>query len=325
MILIAPDKYRGTLSARQAAEIMSASLPGPKLVMPMADGGEGTAECVADTPEWRYISEGCFYNPFLKHLILDSSAIVGHNSFSADSDPMCRNTSPLGHKLNEVYEEFKPFQIYLGVGGTATCDGGAGLLETLIPRVNWKGILKGLVDVRVPLLPRYPGEKSALSFCLQKGFRPEQLPEVERRLAKVVKRYGIPASPFDGSGGGLGYALATVIGAECYNGAEWIISHKNIDWSEITLAVTGEGKYDRQSETGKVVSVIYDFCRPKDIPVICVAGCVEKNVKVPEGLELIDSSRFGKGEKLSPEVAAKRIADALEYVQSDSRKKSLLY
>ena len=291
MILIAPDKYRGTLTSLQAARIIAENIRGHKLILPMADGGEGTAACIASLePGWEMLYAGCFVNRIIKAAALDSSAIVGYSAENVATVPLERSSAKLGVELERLYRQEKVRKIFLGIGGTSVCDGGRGMLEKMSRRIPWQSVLVGLSDVKAPLLPRLAGEISAISFCRQKGYSDNDITEVRKHLEAVIKRYGPPLSPYAGAGGGIGYAVADVLGAPCYPGAEWLIEKARIPWDEITCVVTGEGKYDRQTEQGKVVFSLAHEASKHGITTICLAGCVE-GVKGPEMLKIVDTSR----------------------------------
>ena len=314
MILIAPDKYRGTLTADYAARIIKTNVDIPSVCLPMADGGEGTARCIASTAGWEYVSEGCYLNRLTHEIAIDSSSFIGYGNFPRHIAPMERSSAPLAEAINNLYAAHKPHIIYIGVGGTAVCDGGEGFLRNLKKGIPWKEILIGLVDVKVPLLPDFPGQSSSLMFCKQKGIADCQLNDVETRLKNIVRQYGVPSSPYDGAGGGLGYALASVLGAMCYSGADWLIKRAKIPWEDIDTVITGEGRFDSQSLEGKVVSTLLAYTRKFDIPLVCMAGSVEPGSGSPNGLELIDLATFLPDAPLTPAIAAERLALATRHV-----------
>lgn len=312
MILIAPDKYRGTMSAAAAARIIAANISAQNIIVPMADGGEGTAACVAADTYWQFVSDGCFYNPMLREVAIDSSAVVGYGCYPTDMPPLERSTQRLGERLNDMADTFNPRRIYIGVGGTATCDAGVGMLETLSPGIDWKHRLVGLIDVEAPLLPTHPGDQSALSFCPQKGFSIADIETARQRLEEAVARYGTPISRFDGAGGGLGYALASVIGAECHLGAQWLLDRARIPWNDITLVITGEGCYDCRTALGKVVSTVAHTAHRHGIPAVCIAGTVDPDAQSLPDLRLIDTSQFLPDRPLTPDIARRRLALATQ-------------
>lgn len=313
MLLIAPDKYRGTLTAIEAARIIASNIKNREsLLLPMADGGEGTAACLASRePGWEYVREGVYVNRLTATAAVDTSAVVGYSPDFLAVPPRERSTAPLGNILNELMRNFTLHKIYVGVGGTSTCDAGIGMLQTLDNRVSWHNILVGLIDVRVPLLPSLSEAPSALMFCRQKGIvTPADMEFARERLEKAVRVYGPALSPFAGAGGGLGYALADVIGAPCHGGAEFLLASARIPWSEVDAVLTGEGRYDSQTQQGKVVSVLYEHARRYNLPVVCLAGCVEAEAMVPEGMTLVDTSRYFPELELNSTTAALRLAEA---------------
>ncbi len=308
MILVATDKYRGTLTAGEASEIIASCLKDPCMTLPMADGGEGTAEALAAGPDWLTLRPGVKVNRLLRQAVVDSSAVIGYSNFPPDMAPMDRTSAPLGQLLNDLYREYHPRTIYIGVGGTAICDGGRGLLESLNPNVPWSAILHGLVDVEVPLLPSVEGGDSALMFCRQKGFSEADMPRVVKNLQEVIRLYGPAVSRFDGAGGGLGYALASALSAPCELGAEFILRNARIPWEDITDIITGEGRYDRQTRHGKVVATLAAEGVRRGIPVVCLAGCVESGATPVNGLRLIDTSAYLPDHPLTPTLAAQRLS-----------------
>lgn len=323
-ILIAPDKYRGTLSAREAAEVISGAFGRSRCMMlPMADGGEGTAECIAAMKgNWQEVQKGVFFNAEDGIIAVDSSAIVGYESDEFNLPPLLRSTAPLGRALNKLYHNFCPRTIYLGIGGTACCDGGEGLMEELDPEVAWREVIVGLSDVAVPLLPNGASRLSALSFCRQKGFSEAEITETKERLERLEQTYGKARSPYAGAGGGLGYAVAHLIGAQCYAGAEWLLERAEVPWEEISCVITGEGCYDEQTESGKVVAVMARAARIHGIPCYCMAGTTtlkyeqahlgEMTRQSAETLRVISCDEYLPHLPLTPETARLRLAMAAE-------------
>ena len=229
--------------------------------------------------------------------------------------------------------------MYVGIGGTATCDGGAGMLQSLgarffdsagremtaditpamlpcissadlsaLHREPWHERLTGLSDVRASLLP--PG-LSALDFAAQKGARPADMPVLAAGLANLRRVLGMNAcSPYDGAGGGVGFALATVIGAEVLPGAATILDSKEIDWTSITLVITGEGRIDRQTAGGKVVDTLCFRARSLGIPSLSIGGYAEPAMR--SGWPHAVISTIDSPAAYSPTLAADRLRTALE-------------
>lgn len=296
------------MTAVEATTVICETLSADTLALPMADGGEGTAEAIAALSSgWRELRPGCFYNSLTNTAAVDSSALVGYTEDILVFAPTERTSAPLGRYLNELYGTYKPTTIYVGIGGTAVCDGGEGFLRELSPDVPWRDILYGLADVAVPLLPGKDGEISALSFCPQKGYTSTDIATVTTKLHHLIDKYGEPHTPFAGAGGGLGYALGDVLGARCTFGAHWLLEHSDIPWDKITVAITGEGRYDAQTNRGKVVSAVAEQAARHGISTYCFAGCVSENVVTNDSLHLIDLSLWLSDNVLTPETARQRL------------------
>lgn len=309
-VLIAPDKFRGTLSAHRAARIMAAACPLPCVTIPMADGGEGTRRQLCDAPGWQSYPEKYSYNAVLRHAVVESAQIIGYDAFAPDVPAMQRTSRGLGLVLNTIRRRHNPLQIFVGVGGTATCDGGAGMLDAL-DDADWSTLLTGLVDTQVPLLPARPAGDSALMFCPQKGFTAADIELTAQRLADVQRVYGAAHSPFDGAGGGVGYALASVLGAQCHPGAQWLMNRAKINWNDISLAITGEGRYDRQTSRGKVVATVADAARRHGVPTVAFCGCVSDDATAADSLTVVDCSQYLPDSRLTPQTADQRLTTAV--------------
>ena len=282
-ILIAPDKFKGTLTAFEVAEIIAEELSAftslQLLQVPMSDGGEGTPHQLNGAP------------------VIVSNDLIGPQ-FYPGIGVLDRSSFPLGMVIREILETQKPF--YVGIGGTATVDGGAGALQALgalffdesnriitepitprhllsISRIianNVDGILAErctmLCDVKASLLG--PG-LSSLDFAEQKGASPEDKNIIIKALKNFQKLLpDIPLSPFAGAGGGLPFSLTGIAGADSVSGAQYILATKNIDWERIALVITGEGSLDFQTSGGKVVETVCREAVKRKIPTLIVAG-----------------------------------------------------
>lgn len=319
MILIAPDKFKGTLSAVQAATIIASALDErPTIMAPMADGGEGTAAILCAGPEWekRLIhgqhTEYYYVNEQRKIGVIDSSAVIG---MLPENDILRRSSFPLGALVREILMGGCE-KVIIGVGGTGICDGGEGFLEGIgIEKYHlYQNKLIGLCDVSVPLLPSdgdcFSNLPSALMFAKQKGATPLDMPILLNRLRRVYGEYGCGSvCPFDGAGGGLGFAIGNAIGASCFSGAEYVLESYNIDWSEIDLVITGEGKIDGQTAQGKVVSVVSRVAAIYNKPVIAFGGTVENGL---ESDTVISTDKYSPDLVLNHNTAELRLRNAVK-------------
>lgn len=328
MLLIAPDKYKGTISATEAAGIIASAIRSECMVSPMADGGEGTAELLCRGKEWETRNTNelsgvshrgiYYYNPHTCEVIIDSSAVIGLQSIDRrHHDLLKASSAPLG-KVVRILLENGCRMVTIGIGGTSTCDGGAGFLEALGDFSSYRSRLRGLSDVQVPLLAP-EGEASALMFAPQKGATAEMMPRLRQKLSEAIAKYGPAISPFDGAGGGVGYALASVIGCEVVPGAQFVLDSYAIDWSRVDLVITGEGCYDCQSATGKVVYTLYKNARLHGIPTVVLPGTT--NFKTdshinPSGMIIIPCDRFLPRSPLTAQVAAERLRMAAQTISN---------
>lgn len=172
----------------------------------------------------------------------------------------------------------------------------------------------GLCDVSVPLLPPdgdcFSSLPSALMFAKQKGATSLDMPILYNRLERAYKEYGSGSScPFDGAGGGLGFAIGNAIGARCLSGAEYVLESYDIDWNDIDLVITGEGKIDGQTAQGKVVNYVSRVAARHNKPVIAFGGTVEKDLKSDT---VISTAQYFPAYPLNHSTASLRLRTAVK-------------
>jgi glycerate 2-kinase len=269
--LASPASCKGVLSALEAAMALAAGMRDAGLEaeeLPVADGGEGTAEVFAAAlgGEWRAAAAS---DPLgrpveARYLVLDDGSAVVEAAEavglrrlgSNELDPLAASSRGLGELLLAIAGEASG-RILVGLGDTGIVDGGAGLLEVVGEKLGGRG-LEVLCDVRNPLL----GERGAArAFGPQKGASPEQVEELERRLAAMDELRPYAELPGAGAAGGLGARLAS-LGGRLLPGAEVVL--ERIDFASqargADLVVTGEGTLDRSSIEGKAVGEVVRVC-----------------------------------------------------------------
>ena len=338
-VLCAPDKFRGSFSAAEAAQAMASGVIAAGAVarqMPLADGGEGTLAALAAT--FPLIEEVAASDPIGQpivaefrtdstgaHALVESATMCGQTLLSKEArNPLNVGTRGLGLMLAAlVARGFK--RISVGLGGSTTNDGGAGMARALgvefldsagrevgplpggldcVHRVEagsaaLDGVkLAALCDVLTPLL----GDRGCTRlFATQKGARPEDLAVLEGRLEKLVaacERSGLRPehdAPGAGAAGGLGFGLATFLGAELRPGAHSICEMLGLE-SEVEradLVLTGEGSFDRQSLEGKVVSEVARLCQTHGKPLVVLAGRVEPGLALPGRARIVELRASG--------------------------------
>ena len=337
-IIVAPDSYKGSLSAKRAAEIMAravtdvfAAIP---VEMPVADGGEGTLEAILAGGKGRYL-EAEVTSPLGKRIsarwgmLEDGTAVIEMAQASGltlapEKDPL-RATSYGTGELMAAALAAGAKRILMGIGGSATNDGGMGMLTALgavfrdaqgnrltgsgaelekiasadlraLPRVE----IRVICDVTNPLLGL---EGATAVYGPQKGVTPELLPRLEAGMAhyaRALAQEGCPDCALAGAGaaGGLGYALAGVLGARLEPGIDAVLDAVGFDRAleQADLVLTGEGKLDRQSlRYGKAPVGIARRCAARGVPVIALAGTLGTGAEgfLTEGLTAMEAITDG--------------------------------
>lgn len=269
--LAAPASLKGVLAPLDAAAELARGFraAGAEVVeLAVADGGEGTADvlhaacggtwhqAVVSGPlgapvdaRWLMLPDGT--------AVVDSAAALGLPLLAPEErDPLVASSRGLGELLLAVAAA-EPGSVLVGVGGTATVDGGAGLLAVVGAGLD--GIpIRVACDVRNPLL----GERGAArAFGPQKGADPAAVEVLERRLAALDELAPYRDLPGAGAGGGLGAALAA-LGAELVEGAELVLETLGFDdhARAADIVVTGEGTADRTTLEGKAPGAVLAHC-----------------------------------------------------------------
>jgi glycerate 2-kinase len=216
-VLACPASLKGVLSARAAADALAAGFRAAGAdctTMPVADGGEGTADVLPG--------------------VVEAAAVIPLDP--SNLDPFA-SSRPLGQLL----ATFEGEELLIGLGGTANMDAGAGLREVLdrLPAPTTV-----LCDVSTTLYdaPRL--------FGPQKGATPAQVAELEARFRADAALAPYARLPGSGAAGGLGAALAS-LGARLVPGAAEVLDRLGFDPESYDLVVTGEGRVDRTTSEGK--------------------------------------------------------------------------
>jgi glycerate kinase len=263
---------------------------GDAVELPIADGGEGTAEALSAVlgGEWRdaVVSDPLGRPHPARWLLLpdgravvEAAAAIGLPLLArGERDPLVASSRGLGELIAAALRH-EPSALLVGLGGSATVDGGAGLREALrelrVPTTV-------LCDVRTTL-----GDAARL-FGPQKGAAPETVPVLERRLAAMDQLVPFAELPGAGAAGGLGAALAA-LGAELVAGAPAVLDLVGFDerLTACDLAVTGEGQVDRTTAEGKAPGEVARRCTAAGVRCVVFGGRVSASV---EGIETVSLS-----------------------------------
>lgn len=283
-VVVAPDKFRGTATAAEAADALRVGLEAlghDVTVVPMADGGEGLLEALGgpnrttavDGPlgdpveaQWRLSSR----TAVIEMARASGLALVGG---AEGNDPVAASTFGTGELIAAALDAGAR-HVIVGAGGSATTDGGLGALRAIYPVQRLRGVrLEVACDVRLPFVD------AARVFAPQKGATPAQVDLLERRLERLVQvyseQYGRDVSGVEcaGAAGGLAGGLWCV-GAELVSGFELVADRVGLDElvESADLVVTGEGFLDEESFDGKVVGGIVELAAQLGVPAVAVVG-----------------------------------------------------
>ena len=345
-ILIAPDKFKGSLSATAVSATIARAFfevfPEAEIMQaPIADGGEGTAEIIAKTMglEWHQIQvrgplgdpviAGYAWSPELS--VIDMSAASGISLVAAERrDPLRSNTYGTGELIQDACRRGTR-KIIVGLGGSATNDGGAGLAVALgaklldangdvlepIP-LNFLQCAKIVTpeklgveitiasDVRNPLLGLNGASRI---YGPQKGATPTVVEQLETALEHLANRVtgdlGIDCRNFPGAGaaGGTGFGLLSFCGASMQSGFDLIAEVLGLDAmiAQSDLVITGEGSLDLQSLEGKGPGAVALKAQEQNKPVFAFAGrCpdAEKLGELFDGIHTLSGGGISEAESI---------------------------
>ena len=300
----APDKLRGSATAPEVAAAVQRACRAAGWqcdAMPLADGGEGTLDAFGGANRSTTVT-GPLGDPVDAAWRLEGRTAVVEMARAAGlelaggpegNDPIAASSAGVGELITAAVDAGAT-RIIVGVGGSATTDGGLAALRAL-PLGRLKGVeLLVACDVRTPFLD------AAEVFAPQKGAGPAQVELLRRRLERLAQVYrsehGIDVTRLEGAGaaGGLAGGLA-VAGARLVSGFELIADelelYDRIEGAD--LVVTAEGFLDEQSFEGKVVGGVAALAAEAGVPVVAVAGQVFDGVEDRiEAVSLVE--RFGE-------------------------------
>jgi glycerate 2-kinase len=286
-VLVAPDSFKGTFRAAEVAAAIGRGLERagllPPDLCPLADGGEGTMEALllalgGETHGARV--RGPLGDPVDAAFalvedggtaVLEMAAASGLGLIPEDArDAWAASTYGTGELICAAVDAGAQVVI-VGVGGSATTDGGAGALEAIEEH-------GGLGGARVVVLTdvRTPWERAPAVFGPQKGADAAMVARLEERLDELAGR--LPRDPrgvpMTGAAGGLSGGLWAAHGAVLEPGAPWILDALDFDtrMRAARAVVTGEGRLDEQTLEGKLVGEIGTRTRQAGVPLHAIVG-----------------------------------------------------
>jgi len=359
-VVVAPDKFAGTLSAAEAAGAIAQGWrtrrPDDVIVMvPMADGGAGTLDVVDTVVEGaaRIAVEAADANGRARRasvlrlpdgrVLVEAAEACGLAWLDrSERDPRRATSYGVGQLLRAA-QAMDPTQIVVGLGGSATSDGGAGMalaLGSRLLRSDGNGVKVGAeplldlarIEYRPPGLapvviagdvtnPLLGPDGAVAVFAPQKGASADDLPLLERvlaRFADVVER-DVPDGPWRdrpgaGAAGGLGFGLLAFCGARVTSGAATVASLVGLDdhLRDADVVIAGEGKLDDQTLAGKTPAFVAERARAFDGRVLAVAGQVTGG-----GAALFDDVAVlgSEGLRRPVELTVQRAAELADRIQ----------
>jgi len=313
-VLFAPDSFKGSLTsvdvARALAEGWRRVRPHDELLLaPLADGGEGTLAAIAAAGGWQVLTAPTvdpigrpIDAPWLRstdgsRAIVEMAAASGLSRLAVDErDPLGATTVGTGLLLRAVLDA-GPRRIVLGIGGSATTDGGAGILDALgawvePDRIDLVGLDARLAsldllvacDVTNPLLGP---DGSAATYGPQKGADAEDVATLDARLAAYADLLEAATgrrerdTPGAGAAGGVGFGLLCLTdrfhGLSLEPGVDLIAGEVDLDakLARANLVITGEGRIDAQTAFGKTALGVARRAQSAGVRCIAVGGGVE--------------------------------------------------
>ena len=341
-IIVAPDKFKDCLSAPKVAEAIAAGLkladPYAQIdLCPMGDGGEGTVDALVKATNGRFVTQGVtgpipgtIVGATMGFLgdgttaVIEMAAASGLHLLRPDQrNPMKTTSYGTGELIKRALEEGAK-EIILGIGGSATVDGGLGALQACGAKIfvqreganaaqelTEPATGQDLVDLESVVPPPEMNVKvivacdvdnpltgpngAAEIFGPQKGASKEQvhlLDEALGRLAEALDAQDAAKLPGAGAAGGLGFAMLAFFGAEMRPGIGLVMQATGLKerLAKADLCITGEGRLDASSLSGKAPVGVARLCREIGIPCIAIAGAVDLEAK--EKLREIFSACF---------------------------------
>jgi len=330
-IIIAPDSFKGSLSAKAVADAIEIGIRRVVhdveiIKVPMADGGEGTVQSLVDATGGRMVSLRVLdplcreINSFYGILGDDKTAVIEMAAASGlpllkeeERNPMITTTYGTGQLIKHALD-MGCRNIILGIGGSATNDGGAGMATALgVKFLNEQGeeigfgggalgelhsIDKSGMDQRIGLCkisvacdvsnPLIGLEGASYVFGPQKGADKTMVETLDENL----KRYGqmleqnlgisVLDVPGTGAAGGLGAGVLAFLNADLRRGVDIIIEATGLEGKldGADLVITGEGMIDHQTIYGKTPYGVAKLARKYKIPVVAIAGGIGNNIEV---------------------------------------------
>lgn len=329
-VVVAIDSLKGSLTSLEAGEairqgVLNACSSADVIVRPLADGGEGTADALifgmdgrkenitVTGPLGRPVT--CMYGIVdeTKTAVIEMSGAAGITQvMDAERNPLRTTTYGVGEVIRDAIEKGCR-RFIVGIGGSATNDGGVGMLQALgfgfldkngsqiahgaeglkdLATITDENVLPELKDCTFRIAcdvtnPLCGPQGCSAIFGPQKGATPEMITAMDAWLASYAKKAAekYPCAdakqPGTGAAGGMGFAFLTFMNAALESGIKIVLEETRLEdyVKDADIVVTGEGRLDRQTMMGKAPSGIAAIAKKYQIPVIAFAGSVSDDAK----------------------------------------------
>lgn len=327
-VLLAPDKFKGTLTAAEVASYLAAGIRArrPDLQIDtaaVADGGDGLLEAcesagfvrvavMAAGPTGARVRTA--YVRRADEAVVELAAVAGLAQLGAERAPMTATSRGVGEVIAAALDAGCT-HVVLGIGGSASTDGGAGMVQALgarvldadgrdvrdgggalldVARVDLTGVHERLADARLDIAcdvdnPLTGSRGAAAVYGPQKGADRVQVDALDAGLAHwadvvaTATGHDHRTDPGAGAAGGVGFAAVALLGGALRPGVQFVLD--TIDFPRhlrgADLVVTGEGSLDRQTLNGKAPAGVAAAARAAGVPVVAVAGrCMLDDVEL---------------------------------------------
>ncbi len=360
-VVLAFDKFKGCATSQQlneaARQALSDTFPSVKVdCVPVADGGDGTVEVLAATRQGQWLMMQA-PGPLLQlppvnaryYLCEDGTAFIEVAAASGLAlvpdqarDVIRATTLGTGLLMRDAMEHGSQ-HIVLGLGGSATCDAGMGIMSALgaeftdsdghylypcgesleiIRHIETRGIPQEVLDCRFTLLtdvdnPLCGKNGTASVYSPQKGASAQQVEQLERGMQHIAAIIGENCASQAGCGaaGGIPALMSHLLDCQLLAGAPYILAENGLDQAleHADLVITGEGRLDRQTMMGKGPGQVIQMAQRLGVPVAAICGLVDKDFDVPAaGLKSVMAVSDGLPleEAISPVGTLARVATA---------------
>ena len=376
-ILIAIDSFKGSLSSKEAGESIKSGIlrviPAAEvLISPLADGGEGTVETLLEAlggsletvrvkgplfqeveAHYGILSDSQYSPKEGKLAVIEMSQASGITLVSPEErNPLKTSSYGVGEMILDAYHKGCT-RFFIGIGGSATNDGGIGMLSALgfrfrkengeeispigegmkdLASIDATSVPEGLFQCSFQIAcdvenPLYGENGASLVYGFQKGGNKEMLSQMDlwmKRYSELVKEYNPaanPEAPGSGAAGGLGFAFRSFLQGALKSGVSLILEKTELSekMQGANLVITGEGRLDKQSAMGKAPIGVAKLAKAQGIPVIAFAGAVTEGAKACNDAGIDAYFPILRGistleDAMKKETAKKNLADTVEQV-----------